>query len=196
MTSTNHVRRGLTLEYLTLAWNVVGVVYLAFAALTAHSVALAGFGFDTLVEIGASTVVVWELRNVHGERQRTALRLIGLAFIVLSAYLVVLTALAVTRHVHPHHSPAGIVWTALTAGAMFTLAYFKSRTGRDLNNQVLITEGRVTFVDGMLSSAVLVGLAANALLGWWWADPAAGLVIVYYSVRESREAFAHYRAAS
>ncbi len=196
MTSTNHVRRGLTLEYLTLAWNVVGVVYLAFAALTAHSVALAGFGFDTLVEIGASTVVVWELRNVHGERQRTALRLIGLAFIVLSVYLVALTALAFARHIHPHHSPAGIVWTSLTAVAMFALAYGKSRTGRALNNQVLLTEGRVTFTDGMLSVAVLVGLAANALLGWWWADPASGLVIVYYSVRESREAFAHYRAAS
>ena len=196
VTSESLVRRGLALEYTTLAWNVVGVVYLAFAALAAHSVALAGFGFDTLVEIGASLVVVWELRNVHGERQRAALRLIGLAFTVLSLYLVVLTALAFARHVHPHHSPAGIVWTALTAGTMFTLAFAKSRTGRALKNQVLITEGRVTFVDGMLSIAVLVGLAANALLGWWWADPAAGLVIVYYSVRESREAFAHYRAAS
>lgn len=190
------MRRGLALEYLTLAWNVVGVVYLAFAAFAAHSVALAGFGFDTLVEIGASTVVVWELRNVHGERQRAALRLIGIAFIVLSVYLVVLTSLAFARHVHPHHSPAGIAWTSLTAVAMFALAYGKSRTGRVLNNQVLLTEGRVTFVDGMLSVAVLVGLTANALLGWWWADPAAGLIIVYYSVRESREAFAHYRAAS
>ncbi|MHB8827512.1 MAG: cation transporter [Acidimicrobiales bacterium] len=196
MTTTNHVRQGLALEYLTLAWNVVGVVYLAFAAFAAHSVALAGFGFDTLVEIGASTVVVWELRNVHGERQRDAMRLIGIAFIVLSVYLVLLTALALARHVHPHHSPAGIVWTSLTAVAMFVLAWGKSRTGRALNNQVLITEAKVTFVDGMLSVAVLIGLAANALLGWWWADPAAGLIIVYYSVRESREAFAHYRAAS
>ena len=192
----NLVRRGLRLEYATLAWNVVGVVVLAVSALGARSVALAGFGFDSLVEIGASTVVVWELRDVYGSRRRRALGLIGASFIVLCVYLVVLTATLLLRHVHPHHSPAGITWTALTAVAMFALAYAKARTGRTLNNPVLITEGRVTFVDGLLASAVLLGLAANSLWGWWWADPAAGLVIIYYALREAREALSHYRAAS
>jgi divalent metal cation (Fe/Co/Zn/Cd) transporter len=190
------VRRGLRLEYTTLTWNVVGVVVLAVTALRAHSVALAGFGFDSLVEIGASTVVVWELRDVFGARRRRALGLIGVAFLVLSLYLVALTVATLVRHVHPHHSPAGITWTALTAGAMFALAFAKARTGRALDNPVLVTEGRVTFVDGLLASAVLVGLGANALVGWWWADPGAGLVIIYYALRESREALGHYRSAS
>jgi divalent metal cation (Fe/Co/Zn/Cd) transporter len=190
------VRRGLRLEYATLAWNIVGVVVLAVTALRAHSVALAGFGFDSLVEIGASTVVVWELRDVFGARRRRALGLIGVAFLVLSLYLVALTVTTFAHHIHPHHSPIGIAWTALTAGAMFALAFAKARTGRALDNPVLVTEGRVTFVDGLLASAVLVGLSANALAGWWWADPGAGVVIVYYALRESREALRHYRSAS
>lgn len=190
------IRRGLRLEYTTLAWNVVGVVVLAVTALRAHSVALAGFGFDSLVEIGASTVVVWELRDVFGARRRRALGLIGGAFIALCVYLVALTITMLARHVHPQHSPAGITWTALTAVTMFALAAAKARTGRALNNPVLLTEGRVTFVDGLLASAVLVGLVANAIVGWWWADPAAGLVIIYYAIREAREALSHYRVAS
>ena len=185
------VRRGLRLEYATLAWNVVGVAVLTWAALRARSIALAGFGFDTLVEIGASTVVVWELNSVHEERRDRAMRLIGGAFIVLIAYMVILSAVAIVRDVHPLHSRAGIVWTGLTALAMFTLATAKLRTGDELANPVLRTEGRVTFIDGLLSVAVLVGLSANALLGWWWADPIAGLVIVAYSVREAREALDH-----
>ena len=190
------VRRGLRLEYATLTWNVVGVVILVIAALRARSVALAGFGFDTLVEIGASTVVVWELKSVRQERQERAMRLIGVAFIVLIAYLVTLTAVAFVRDVHPLHSPMGITWTGLTALAMFVLARAKTRTGEQLDNPVLRTEGRVTFIDGLLSVAVLVGLSANALLGWWWADPVAGLVIVYYSVREAREALSHSSATA
>ncbi|HUX04868.1 MAG TPA: cation transporter [Acidimicrobiales bacterium] len=191
LTREHLVRRGLRLEYTTLLWNVVGVVILAIAAWHARSVALAGFGFDTLVEIGASTVVVWELKSVREERRQRAMRLIGGAFIVLVAYLVTLTVVAFVRDIHPLHSPMGIAWTGLTAIAMFALARAKTRTGEELGNPVLRTEGRVTFIDGLLSVAVLVGLSANALLGWWWADPVAGLVIVYYSVREAQEALAH-----
>jgi len=77
--------------------------------------------------------------------------------------------------------------TALTAAAMFALAAGKHRTGRALDNPVLITEGRVTTIDAFLACAVLLGLVLNAALGWWWADPAAGLVIVYYAVREAHD---------
>ncbi len=189
------VRRGIVLESITLAWNVVGVIVLSVTALAARSVALGGFGVDSLIEILASTVVIWELRDVKGTRQRRALLYIGAAFIACTAYVVIITVLALVHGVHPEHSPGGIVWTALTAVAMFALAAAKARLGQRIGNPVLITEGRVTLVDGLLASAVLVGLSANALAGWWWADPGAGLVIVYYAVRESREAFAHYRAA-
>ncbi len=193
---TNHalVRRGLRLEYLTLAWNFVGVAVLAYGAWRARSVALAGFGFDTIVEIGASAVVIWELTDLHQRRRRRALRWIGASFIVLIIYVVSLSTLALAMGVRPDHSPLGIWWTAATALAMFALAAGKARTGRSLNNAVLITEGRVTFVDALLAVAVLVGLVLNAALGWWWADPLAALVIVYYAQREAREAFAHDRS--
>ena len=83
----------------------------------------------------------------------------------------------------------GIVWTAVTAAAMFALAAGKARTGRALDNPVLLTEGRVTAVDGILAVAVLLGLTLNAAAGWWWADPAAGYVLVLYAAREVRGVF-------
>jgi divalent metal cation (Fe/Co/Zn/Cd) transporter len=187
VTSTNRqllLRRGLLLEGITLAWNVVGVVVLAAAAISARSVALGGFGLDSLIEIGASTVVIWELSGTGQDRQRLGLRIIGVAFIVLACYLAVQSTLILVTGHHPRHSPVGIGWTAATAVVMFALAASKDRTGKALENPVLRTESRVTFVDGMLATAVLAGLILNALLAWWWADPTAGYVILVYGLKE------------
>ena len=184
--ATNLLRRGRQLEATTLAWNVIGIAVLAVAAIRAHSVALAGFGLDSLIEIGASIVVLWELSDTGRERQDRALRLIAAAFLALAAYLTFQTIIVYATGYHPHHSPLGIGWTAITAATMFTLAYGKNRTGTALGNPVLVTEGRVTVIDGLLACAVLLGLALNATLGWWWADPAAGLVIIYYALKEAR----------
>ena len=173
------LRRGRALEAATLAWNVVGIVVLAVAAWQARSVALVGFGLDSLIEIGASTVVLWELSGTGEARQRAALRLIAVAFLGLAGYLVVQSVVVLATGHHPQHSPLGIVWTAVTAAAMFALATGKGRVGRQLGNPVLVTEARVTVVDGLLACAVLVGLLLNTVLGWWWADPLAGLVIVF-----------------
>ncbi len=183
------LRRGRALEVATLGWNVAGILILAIAALQARSVALAGFGLDSLIEIGASTVVLWELSG-HGQaRQRQALRLIGSAFVALALYLAVQSTTILVIGYHSRHSVLGIIWTAITAIVMFTLATGKTRTGRQLNNRVLITEGRVTTIDGLLATAVLLGLAANSTLGWWWADPLAAYVLVYYAAKESHEIF-------
>jgi divalent metal cation (Fe/Co/Zn/Cd) transporter len=181
------VHRGLALEWATLGWNVAGIAVLAVAAATARSVALAGFGLDSLIEIGASTVVIWELSGTGPERQRRALRLIGYAFAALAVYLLVQSTVVLAAGYHPRHSPLGIIWTAVTAAVMFALAAGKARTGRALDNPVLRTEGRVTAIDGILAVAVLAGLVLNAVAGWWWADPAAGYVLVYYAAREVRE---------
>jgi len=183
------LRRGRLLEAATLAWNVVGLVVLAFAAIAARSIALAGFGLDSLIEIGASTVVLWELSAVEEARQRRALRLIGGAFVALAVYLAGQSVWVLAERFHPHHSLLGIAWTALTAGVMFALAAGKARTGRALANPVLTAEGRVTTIDGLLAVAVLAGLALNAGLGWWWADPLAAAVLVYYATREARAIF-------
>ena len=183
------LRRGRILEGITLGWNAAGIVLLAVAAVAARSVALAGFGLDSLIEIGASTVVLWELAGTGEDRQRRALRLIGGAFVVLAAYLMVQSILVLATGYRPGHSVLGIAWTALTAAVMFALAAGKSRTGRALGNPVLVTEGRVTLVDGILAVAVLAGLVLNAAAGLWWADPMAALVIVFYALRETREIF-------
>lgn len=196
MTSTSDpeqarlLRRGFVLEYVTLGWNVAGIVVLAFAAVAARSVALAGFGLDSLIEIGASTVVIWELSGTGEDRQRQGLRLIGWAFGALAVYLLVQSTFVLAAGYHPRHSVAGIVWTAATAAVMLALAAGKVRTGRALDNPVLRTEGRVTMIDGILAAAVLLGLVLNAAAGWWWADPAAGYVLVYYAAREVREILA------
>ncbi len=181
--------RGFALEYATLAWNVIGIVVLAIAAVSARSVALAGFALDSLIEIGASAVVIWELSGTGEERQRRGLRLIGYAFAALAVYLLVQSTVVLAASYHPRHSVTGIIWTALTAAVMFALAAGKARTGRALGNPVLRTEGRVTMIDGILAAAVLLGLVLNAALGWWWADPAAGYVLVFYAAREVREIF-------
>ena len=162
---------------------------LAIAALAARSVALAGFGLDSLIEIGASMIVIWELSGSGGERQRRGLRMIGYAFAALAAYLLVQSSVVLAAGYHPRPSRTGIAWTAVTAVVMFLLAAGKARTGRALDNPVLRTEGRVTMIDGILAAAVLLGLALNAGFGWWWADPAAGYVLVFYAAREVREIF-------
>src|ERR1035441_10304831 len=143
------LRRGFALEYVTLAWNVAGIVVLAIAAISARSVALAGFGLDSLIEIGASTVVIWELSGTGAERQRRGLRLIGYAFAALAVYLLVQSTVVLATGYHPRHSVLGIIWTAVTAAVMFALASGKARTGRALDNPVLRTEGRVTMIDGI-----------------------------------------------
>lgn len=183
------LRRGFLLEYATLGWNVVGIVVLAVAAITARSVALAGFGLDSLIEIGASTVVLWELAGSSEQRRRTALRLIGAGFLALALYLLLQSTWVLAAGYRPGRSPLGIAWTAITAVAMFALAYGKARTGAALGNPVLTAEGRVTLIDGILAAAVLLGLVLNAAAGWWWADPLAGYVLVYYAAREVREIF-------
>ncbi|GHO48839.1 cation transporter [Ktedonospora formicarum] len=183
------LKRGLLLEYLTLGWNVIGVILVILAAYTARSVALAGFGLDSLIEIFASVVVVWQLTGVNLKRERMALRLIGIAFVLLVIYIVGQLLYTFLIGLHPITSVSGLIWIAATFIAMLLLAFGKRVTGQKLQNEVLLTEGRVTLVDAYLAGAVLLGLLLNVLFGWWWADPLASLVIIYYGVREAIHAF-------
>jgi divalent metal cation (Fe/Co/Zn/Cd) transporter len=185
------LRRGMLLEYATLGWNVVGVIVLAVAAVAAGSVALAGFGVDSLIEIVASAVVVWQLNGEQGsERERAALRIIAVAFLLLAVYIAVQSAITFTSGTRPARSTLGITWLAVTVLAMFALAAGKRDIGRRLGNAVLQTESRVTVIDGALAAAVLTGLVLNAALGWWWADPLSAMVILVYGLREARHAWA------
>lgn len=185
------LRRGILLEYITLAWNVVGTAIVMAAAVQAGSAALAGFGLDSLIEIFASTIVLWQLKGVNQGRERMALRSIGVAFFLLALYVLAQSAYVLVTGQRPGVSASGIAWLVATVAVMLLLAWGKLVTGRQLGNTVLQVEARVTLVDAYLAAAVLVGVVLNGWLGWWWADPLAGLVIVYYGVREGREAWNH-----
>src|SRR4051794_5830866 len=145
------LRRGRLLEAATLGWNGLGLLALSVAALRSRAVALAGFGLDSLIEIGASTVVLWELAGTGEARRRRALRLIGGAFAALVGYLAVQSSWSLAAGHRAGSSPLGIGWIAATAGVMFALAAGKTRTGRQLANPVLTSEGRGTAVDGLLA---------------------------------------------
>jgi len=186
------LRRGLHLEYATLAWNVVEIGFVIAAAVTARSVALAGFAVDSGIEIFASVVVVWHLKGTEAEHdEHRAVQTIGLAFFLLAVYIAVQAVLTVVLDVRPDSSPLGIGWLAATSVVMFALAAGKARTGRELGNAVLTAEAKVTLVDGALAAGILFGLALNAAFGWWWADVSAGGILVAYGLREGREHLRH-----
>jgi divalent metal cation (Fe/Co/Zn/Cd) transporter len=167
----------------------VGCWIVLAAAYAARSVALAGFGIDSVIEIVASLIIVWQLKAMNQDKEQLAERLIGTAFLLLADYLTVQSAIVLLTSFHPKTSPLGMVWLALTVGAMLLLAFGKGRIGRELANPVLLKESKVTVVDGILAGAVLLGIGLNALFGLWWADPVASLVIVIYGLREGWLAF-------
>jgi divalent metal cation (Fe/Co/Zn/Cd) transporter len=182
------LRRGLRLEYATLGWNVVEIGFLVVAAVGAQSVALAGFALDSFIEIFASLVVVAQLKGTADPiAEAKAVRRIGLAFFLLAVCITVQAMITVALGVRPDSSPLGIAWLTGTAVVMFGLAWGKARTGSELGNPVLSAEARVTLVDGALAVGILIGLVLNAVAGWWWADIAAGAILVVYGVQEGRE---------
>lgn len=184
-------RRALLLEYGTIAWNIGEAVLTIGLGLAASSLALIGFGTVSIVEVFASGVVVWHVRpgheSDHPVRTRIALRLIAGAFLVLA---VVLAAAAVNDLVtgrKADESPLGIAYLAVAAAVMFSLAVLKRRTAGLLGSAPLHSEAKVTFLDGVLSTTTLIGLALNAALGWWWADPTAALIVALAALNEARQ---------
>lgn len=182
------ITRGIALEYVTLGWNIVGVFVVVAAAIAAHSVALAGFGLDSLIEIFASVIVLWQLKSINKDKEKRAEKLIGYAFFALAAYVSLQIIFALQSGVHPKHSVIGIVWLALTAVAMLLLARGKRLTGEAIPNVVLLSEAKVTLIDAALAIAVLIGLVVNIVFGIWFADVLAAIVIVYYGVKEGLHA--------
>lgn len=178
------LKQGLLLEYTTLAWNIVGCIILLLVLKT-NSISLFGFGIDSAIEILASTVVIWQLKAINKDKEKLAEKMIGISFILLSIYILIEVYFSLTQRIHSQVSLLGGVWLFITAVAMFALAYGKSVVGKKINNPVLIAEAKVTVIDGLLAVSVLVGLVLNTYFGLWWADAVAGLVIVYYGLREA-----------
>jgi divalent metal cation (Fe/Co/Zn/Cd) transporter len=183
--------RAKRLEYATIVWNVGEAVLTIALGSIAGSLALIGFGTVSIVEVFASGVVVWHLfpgeRTDHAARTQRALRLISAAFVLLALGLAVAGVNDLTSGRRAGESPWGIAYLAVTAVVMFTLAATKRTTARALGSEPLHSEATVTFLDGILSTTTLAGLALNAYLGLWWADPVAGLLVAVAAANEARE---------
>ena len=184
------VRRGRVLEYLTVGWNVLEAVVAVGAGLASGSVALVGFGVDSVIESTSGAVLLWRLRDgARGEaREQLALRLVGVSFLLLAAYVAFDAAGSLLRREPPEVSAVGIILAALSLVVMPLLARAKRRVAARLESRALRADSRQTDLCAYLSAVLLGGLLLNALFGWWWADPAAALVMVPIIAREGVEA--------
>lgn len=180
-------RRAVVLEWFTIAWNSGEVVVTLVLGIAARSLALVAFGLDAVVEVFASVVVVWHLARDRTEPRinRRALRLVAVAFAALAALLTVGAVLALASGHRADESPIGIIYLAATAVVMFGLAFAKRRAAVDLGSQPLAAEATLTMLDGALATSILLALAANAALGWWWADPVATLLVALVAANEA-----------
>jgi divalent metal cation (Fe/Co/Zn/Cd) transporter len=184
-------RRALILEYATIGWNVGEAVLTFVLGTIASSLALISFGTVSIVEVFASSVVVWHLRSDagddHAERSRFALKLIAGAFTLLAVALIVAAVNDLMSGRKAEGSPWGIAYLTVTAFVMFGLFGLKRSTAHKLDSQPLHSEATVTFLDGILATTTLAGLALNAYAAWWWADPIAGMLVGLAAVNEARE---------
>jgi divalent metal cation (Fe/Co/Zn/Cd) transporter len=186
------VRRGLVLTYATLVYNSLEGVLAIFAGVIAGSVALVGFGADSLIELTASSAAIWRLhsdreRTARDRAERTSLRVIGACFLALAAYVTAEATASLVHRDQPEESAIGIVIAAASLIVMPLLARAKRRVALALGSGALVAESKQTVLCTYLSGILLGGLVLNALAGWWWADPIAALAMVPIIAREGVE---------
>jgi divalent metal cation (Fe/Co/Zn/Cd) transporter len=190
VTTTALAHRALRLEYLTISWNAVEAAVAVTAGIGAGSIALIGFGLDSVVEVFAACVVVWQMRGrMSVERDRLALRLIAVSFYLLGAYVTVDALRDLISGSDAGDSTVGIVMAVLSLVVMRWLARAKRRTGEAMNSHTLVADASETALCAYLSAILLGGLVLNATVGWGWADPVAAIGIAILAVREGREAW-------
>lgn len=187
------LRHALGLEALSLSYNAVEAVVGVAAGIAAGSVALVGFGLDAVVESASASVLIWRLgterrgRRTAEEAERKAVRLVAIAFGVLAAYVGGRAVLDLVAQTRPEESAIGIVLAVVSLIVMPVLARAKRAAARELDSRSLEGDSAQTMLCTYMSAVLLFGLATNALWGWWWADPVAGLVIAALAAREARE---------
>jgi len=183
-------RRAQFLAATSVGYNVVEAVIAIGAGLFAGSVALVGFGLDSIVEVSSGLIILWQFRHpIPQERERQALRLMALAFFALAAYVTVESTRSLVGGHVPEHSTVGIVLACISLVVMPFLSWAQRRTGQRLWSASVVADGTQTLLCTYLSAVLLAGLILNTTLGWWWADPIAGLVIAAVAIKEGREAW-------
>lgn len=178
-----YLRRGRRLEYFTIVYNSLEGVCSIVAGLIAGSVSLVGFGFDSMIEVASGAALIWRLRpDVDVRRresvERQTLRVVGLCFVALAAYVLFESISTLVQRTLPERSIWGIAVAGASVVVMPLLARAKRRVARKLGSHAMQADSKQADFCGLLSAIVLCGLLANALFGWWWMDPAAALVMV------------------
>jgi divalent metal cation (Fe/Co/Zn/Cd) transporter len=189
----NLVRRGRRLEYFTIVWNSLEGLVAILSGLIAGSIALVGFGFDSLIEVTSGAALLWRLSIDVNEEKRerieaVTLRIVGVCFIVLAIYVSYDSITALLRREAPGRSVPGIALAIASLIAMPLLARAKRRVARSINSGAMFADARQTDFCVYLSAILLGGLLLNALLGWWWADPIAAIVMAPIIGKEGVEA--------
>jgi len=191
--SPSPTRRGRWLEYFTIVYNSLEGIIAIIAGLFTGSIALVGFGFDSLIEVTSGAALLWRLHaDVDEERRELveaiSLRIVGVCFVVLAVYVSYDSIKSLIRREAPEESVVGIVLAAVSLIIMPMLVRAKRKVARGINSGALMADSKQTELCTYLSAILLVGLVLNALLGWWWADPVAALVMVPIIAREGGEA--------
>lgn len=176
------------MEYLTIAWNCAEAVVAIIAGLVAGSIALVGFGLDSVIEVSSGAIVLWRLFADNERAERVALKLVGGSFLALAAYVAFDSVKTLWLREAPERSLPGIILGALSLVVMPLLARAKRRVAAGINSRALHADSRQTDLCAYLSAILLGGLLLNAVLGWWWADPVAGLLMTPIIIKEGREA--------
>ncbi|MFJ3895558.1 cation transporter [Streptomyces sp. NPDC090083] len=190
---TQLARRIRLLVAATITYNVVEAIVAITVGTVASSTALVGFGLDSVVEVSSAAAVAWQFsaadHTVREAREKTALRVIALSFFALAIYVTIGSARALTGTGGAEHSTPGIVLAALSLAIMPFLSAAQRHVGRELGSASAVADSKQTLLCTYLSAILLVGLLANSLFGWTWADPLAALVIAAVAVKEGREAW-------
>lgn len=187
--ATLHRRIRLIVGF-TIVYNVIEAVVAIAAGSVASSAALIGFGLDSSIEVLSAAAVAWQFTRRDPERwEKPTLRVIAVAFFALAAYVTVSSIVSLVGGDRPQHSTIGLVLTALSVVIMPLVSFAERRAGLEVGSATAVADSKQTLICTYLSVAVLIGLALNSLLGWWWADAVAGLVIAIFAVREGLEAW-------
>jgi divalent metal cation (Fe/Co/Zn/Cd) transporter len=183
-------RRAQLLAGASVTYNAIEAIVAIMAGAAASSIALVGFGLDSLVEMSSGLIILWQFRHRMPEtRERAALRAIAISFFALAGYVAFESVRGLLTGEGGEASRVGIVIATLSLVIMPVLSWAQRRTGRQLGSATVVADSKQTLLCTYLSAVLLVGLLLNATLGWWWADPAVGLVIAALAVREGREAW-------
>ncbi len=192
-----HLKTGVRLEYFTIGWNVIEAIIAIGAGVLAGSIALVGFGLDSVIETTSGVVLLWRLRKeVEGgnkeeskKAEKKALIFVGITFILLACYVSYESATKLLLREPPKESIVGIVLAAISLIVMPLLSYLKLKTAKHLTSKALEADAMETAICAYLSFALLLGLSLNATLGWWWADPIAAIAMLPVIIKEGWEAF-------